>query len=213
MNVHTLSNLSSGLYVIGAKDGERNVGCVVNTVVQATSNPITITVCIHKDNYTNACIKKNKEFSVSVLAQNISEAHIGVFGFRSSRDEDKFSQVSTGITPSGMPYLKEGATSYIQCKVLDFVDNFTHTIFVAEVQEAEILSKEPNMTYEYYHRVIKGKAPKNASSYIEGGEAISKTYKCSICGYEYSGSKEEFEGLSDDFQCPICGMEKELFKL
>jgi len=37
------------------------------------------------------------------------------------------------------------------------------------------------------------------------------TYKCSICGYEHSGSKEEFEQLPDDYLCPLCGASKDQF--
>ncbi|MCL2721570.1 MAG: flavin reductase [Treponema sp.] len=212
MDITTLFKLSSGLYIIGTKDDEKNAGCVVNTVVQTTAQPVTLSVCIHKDNFTNACIKKTGEFAVSIISENIKENIIGAFGFSSSRDKDKFSDVSYGFTPSGMPYLKEGVTGFIQCKVLNFIDNFTHTIFISEVKEAENISKENPMTYEYYHRVIKGKTPKNASAYIEETQKTGGSYKCSICGYEFSGSKEEFEKLPDDYKCPICTVAKSLFK-
>jgi len=115
-----------------------------------------------------------------------------------------------------MPYVKEGVTGFIQCKLINFTDNFTHTIFIAEVQEAENISNEPPMTYDYYHKVIKGKTPKNASAYVEenhaAGSISGHSYKCSVCGYEYKGSKEEFEKLPDDFRCPMCGVEKKFFK-
>jgi flavin reductase (DIM6/NTAB) family NADH-FMN oxidoreductase RutF len=136
MDITTLFNLSYGLYIIGAKDGERNVGCVVNTVTQSTAKPVTLTVCINKDNYTNDCIKKTMAFSVSILSEKTRESTFGIFGFSSSRDRDKFAEVPCGFTSSGLPYINEGVTGYMQCKVLDFVENFTHTIFIAEVQEA-----------------------------------------------------------------------------
>ena len=214
MDKTALFNLSYGLYIIGAKDGERNVGCIVNTVTQSTSDPITITVCINQENDTNAVIKKTKEFSVSILSERTKETTFGVFGFNSSRDMDKFAQVPFGLTPAGLPYIKEGATGYLQCKVIDFADNFTHTVFIAEVEEAENLSKEPPMTYAYYHHVIKGKTPPKASSYIEEPEKTSgskNTYVCSVCGYEYPGGAEEFEKLPDDYVCPICGAPKAKF--
>jgi len=217
MDATVLFNLSYGLFIIGAKDGRRNVGCLVNTVIQSTSNPVTITVCINKDNYTNGCIKKTKEFSVSILSEKTKESTFGVFGFSSSRDNDKFVQVPFGLTPSGLPYINEGVTGYMQCKVIDFVDNFTHTIFIAQVQEAEILFKEPPMTYAYYRSVIKGKTPKNASTHVNEPEKPSssakKIYVCSVCGYEYSGSTDEFEQLIDDYICPICGASKSKFGL
>jgi len=218
MDITTLFNLSSGLYVIGAKDGERNVGCVVNTVTQSTANPVTLTVCINKDNYTNACIKKSKAFSVSILSENTKESTFGIFGFSSSKDKDKFAAVPAGFTPSGLPYINEGVTGYMQCRVIDLVEAFTHTIFIAEVQEAENLYKEPPMTYAYYHKVVKGKAPKNASSYVDDtvlskitGDSTGVSYTCSLCGYEFKGSKDEFDRLPDDYVCPICGAPKNQF--
>jgi flavin reductase (DIM6/NTAB) family NADH-FMN oxidoreductase RutF/rubredoxin len=221
MDIKTLFKLSSGLYIIGTKDDEKKsqtgfAGCVVNTVVQATSKPVTLTVCINKDNYTNSCIKKTNAFSVSILSEEIKESMIGLFGFSSSKEKDKFSEIPYGLTPSGMPYLKEGVTGFIQCKVISFIDNYTHTIFIAEAQEAENISNETPMTYEYYHRVIKGKAPKNAPTYVEeenhaAASVSGYSYKCSVCGYEYKGSKEEFEKLPADFKCPMCGVGKKLF--
>jgi flavin reductase (DIM6/NTAB) family NADH-FMN oxidoreductase RutF/rubredoxin len=220
MDITTLFKLSSGLYIIGTKDDEKKsqtgfAGCVVNTVVQATSKPVTLTVCINKDNYTNVCVKKTNAFSVSILSEKIKESTIGLFGFSSSKEKDKFSEIPYGLTPSGMPYLKEGVTGFIQCRVINFTDNYTHTIFIAEVQEAENISNEPPMTYDYYHRGIKGKTPKNAPTYVEENHAADSvtrySYKCSICGYEYRGSKEEFENLPADFKCPMCGVERGLF--
>ena len=52
---------------------------------------------------------------------------------------------------------------------------------------------------EYYHDVVKGKAPKNAPTYVE--EIMEKSeanrYKCLLCGYIYDDSKEsvKFEDL------------------
>jgi len=204
--------MSYGLYIIGTRDGEKYAGCVVNTVTQATSSPVTLTVCINKDNYTNACIKKCKEFSVSILSENTAQGIIGIFGFSSGRDTDKFPKAAYGLTPSGLPYIKEGAAGYLQCKVIDCIDDYTHTIFIAEVQEAENISDAPPMTYAYYHNVIKGKTPKNASTFVnEPKEEPGASYVCSVCGYVYPGGKEEFERLPDDYRCPICRVAKSKF--
>ena len=216
MDKTALFNLSYGLYIIGTRDGERDVGCVVNTVTQATSSPVTLTVCINKDNYTNACVKNTKEFTVSILSEETVQSTIGVFGFSSSSERDKFAEVPSGKTPAGLPYVNTGVTSVLECKVLDFIDSFTHTIFIAEVIEAENLSKEPPMTYAYYHRVLKGKTPPKASSYVAEPEAVAtppKGYHCSVCGFGYPGSVEEFEQLPDDFACPLCGVPKSRFVL
>ncbi|MCL2210485.1 MAG: flavin reductase [Treponema sp.] len=213
MDISALFKLSYGVYIIGVKDGERNAGCVVTTVSQSTSKPVTVTVCVNKENYTNACIKKTSMFSVSVLSESVKESIIGTFGFSCSKDKDKFSGISSGLTKSGVPYVKEGVTAVLQCKVIEFFENFTHTIFIGEVQEAQNLSGEKPMTYDYYHKVIKGKAPKTASTYVEEIQQPQSSggfFKCSICGYEHKMTKEEFDSLPNDYKCPMCQVEKSL---
>jgi flavin reductase (DIM6/NTAB) family NADH-FMN oxidoreductase RutF/rubredoxin len=213
MNKATLYNLSYGLYIIGAKDDKRNVGCVVNTVMQSTSNPVTLIVCINKNNYTNVCVNKTGEFAVSILSEKTRESTFGIFGFSSSRDKDKFAEVPFSLTPSGLPYINEGITGYLQCKVINAIDNFTHTIFIAEVQEAETLFKEPPMTYAYYHNVVKGNAPPKAVSGVAETQktSSSESFICSVCGWKYPGNKEEFERTPDSYVCPICRAPKKAF--
>ena len=96
------------------------------------------------------------------------------------------------------------------------MDCGTHDIFIAKVSNCERLNNFTPMTYSYYHKVIKGKAPKNAPTYIEETTEKSdgKKYKCLLCGYIYDDSKEsvKFEDLSDDWTCPICGVPKSYFQ-
>jgi len=213
MDISALFKLSYGVYIIGVKDGERDAGCVVTTVSQSTSKPVTVTVCVNKENYTNECIKKTNMFSVSVISERARENIIGTFGFTCGKEKDKFAGFSTAYTQDGIPYINEGVTAFFQCKVIESFENYTHTIFIGEVQEAQILSVEKPMTYEYYHNVIKGKAPKTASTYVEDRQNSLSSggyYKCSICGYEHKMTKEEFDSLPEDFRCPMCQVEKSL---
>ncbi|HBU11875.1 MAG TPA: flavin reductase [Clostridiales bacterium] len=211
MDVTALFNLSYGLYIIGTKYGDRKAGCVVNTVTQSTSKPVTLTVCVNRDNYTNACMKQCREFTVSILSEKAKESTFGVFGFSCSKDRDKFAEVSSALTSSGLPYVTEGVTGYLECKIINFIDNFTHTVFIAEVVDAENLMKEPPMTYAYYHNVVKGKTPQKASSYAGDDAEYGAAYTCSVCGYEYAGTKEAFTGLPNDYVCPICQAPKSKF--
>ena len=52
MDVTVLYNLTYGLYVVGAMDGERPVGCVINTCFQVTSQNPIIAISLNKNNYT-----------------------------------------------------------------------------------------------------------------------------------------------------------------
>jgi rubredoxin len=109
--------------------------------------------------------------------------------------------------------------------VIKEFDGGTHTIFIGEVVDAEILTDEEPMTYAYYHKIKKGATPQTAPTYIKEenrrGSEMAK-YRCVICGYIYDpeGGDTEygippgtpFEELPDDWVCPICGATKDQFE-
>lgn len=184
--------ISYGLYLLTTKDqAGRDNGSINNTVVMLTDNPKLITVNVNKDTYTNANIKESGTFCVSVLTQSTPFDVFKRFGYQSGKVIDKFWDFD-GIAraSNGLLYLTRHSNAMISAKVVDSKDYGTHTLFVAEVTEAETLSSELSVTYEYYFANIK---PANAIP------ANKKGYICKICGYIYEG-----EPLPDDFICPIC---------
>lgn len=203
MEKQVLRDLSYGMYIISCKD-DKNVGCVVNTVVQITSKNPTIMVSINHDNYTNEVISKTNKFVVSILPTDIDKEIIGKFGYFSSRDTNKFDGVNTKEL-NGIKYL-EDAVGVMSCSVINVIETETHTVFLASVDDAIKLNNKEVMTYEYYHEVLKGKSPKNAPTYVEEEKTIKKVYKCQVCGYEV-----ETDSLSDDYVCPICGVKRDRF--
>lgn len=204
-------NLSYGVYIISTLDGERPTGCVANSVMQITSSPATIAVSMNHDNYTNSCIEMSGKFAVSILTEESDAGLIGTFGFQSGKDTDKFVDVEFA-EKEGLPIVTDSC-GYIVCKVINKMETSTHTVFLGEVVAADVLKNENPMTYSYYHKVVKGKSPKNAPTYIpEENIENDKTGKwvCGVCGYVYEG-KTPFEELSEDFVCPLCKQPKTKF--
>ena len=212
MDKKVLRNLSYGVYVVTSRDKDKNVGCIANSIMQVTSNPSVIAVSINHDNYTNKVIKENNKFGVSILKETTDAKIIGTFGYKSSKDNDKFDGINFKEI-SEIPVL-ENTCGYMVCKVIDTMETSTHTIFLGEVIEADDYSTENAMTYKYYHENLKGSSPKNATTYEETSisqvdkDSKKSKWKCSICGYIY-----EADELPDDFKCPICGAGKEYFEL
>lgn len=212
MDKKVLRNLSYGVYVVTSREKDKNVGCVANSIMQVTSNPSVIAVSINHDNYTNKVIKENNKFGVSILKETTDAKIIGTFGYKSSKDNDKFDGINYKEI-SEIPVL-ENTCGYMVCKVIDTMETSTHTIFLGEVIEADDYSTENAMTYKYYHENLKGSSPKNAPTYEETStsqvdkDSKKRKWKCSICGYIH-----EADELPDDFKCPICGVGKEHFEL
>lgn len=184
--------LSYGLFVLTARDGDRDNGCIVNTVMQLTDNPKRILLGVNKKNFTHDMIVKTGKFNVSVLTTDTPFEVFQYFGFQSGRDVNKFAE-SEGLdrTENGVVYLPGFANACISGKVVSALDYGSHTLFVAEVTEAKNLSGVPSVTYDYYFRHIKPKPQPTAEK--------KKGYVCKICGYVYEG-----ESLPDDFICPLC---------
>ena len=183
--------LSYGLFVLTAKDGEKDNGCIVNTAIQITSNPLRISIAAIKANFTHDMILKTGEFNVSILAESVPFATFQRFGFQSGRNVDKFAGCGYDVrAENGIRYVPEHTNAVISAKVAESYDYGTHTLFIADVTEAIVLSNERSVTYQYYFDNIKPKPepPKEKKGYI-----------CKICGYVYEG-----ETLPDGFICPIC---------
>ena len=210
MNKNAFRSLSYGVYIVSTLDGERPTGCVANSAMQITSSPATIAVSINHDNYTNTCIKNSGKFALSILSEEADPGSIGVFGFQSGKDVNKFDGINA-LVKEGISVIAD-ACSYVVCKVIDQMETATHTVFLGEVIDADVLKKEEPMTYAYYHKVVKGKSPKNAPTYLPDEKVEEKAkWVCGICGYVYEG-EVPFEELPEDFRCPLCKQAKSVFQ-
>jgi len=164
VNNKILRNLSYGVYVVSTMDGERPTGCIANSVMQITSSPATVALSMNHDNFTNECIRKSGKFAVSVLATDSEPLLIGKFGFASGRDKDKFADVDYEMK-EGLPVVKDSC-GYLVFNVINQMETSTHTVFLGELVDGDVFGERVEMSYSYYHKVIKGKSPKNAPTYI-----------------------------------------------
>lgn len=212
MNTNVFRNLSYGVYVVSSLDGTRKTGCIANSIMQITSSPATIALSMNHDNFTNSCIDETGMFAVSILSEESDSTLIGHFGFQSGRDVNKFDNISHEVR-EGMPIITDSC-GYIVCKVINKMETSTHTVFLGEVIDGDVLGTNPAMTYAYYHKVVKGKSPKNAPTYLpeeDEASASGEKWVCSICGYVYDGDAP-FAELPDSYICPICKQGKDKFK-
>ena len=212
MDKKAVHKISYGLYVVGSKKDGKFEGCVVNSIIQLTSNPMTLALSCVNENYTCEAIKESKEFSVSILSQDVDPFVIGNFGFESGRDGVyKWSKVPLELF-NNIPVVK-GSAGYLHCKVKDMTDLGTHTLFICEIADAKD-GVGTALTYEYYQTNLK-KAALNAFNKSKGIEVPEETggekWVCKICGYVYSGAVP-FEDLPDDWVCPLCKHPKSDFE-
>ena len=193
MDKNAVYKVGYGLYVLSANVGGRDSGCIINTVMQITSNePSKFIISVNKQNFTHDMVMRSGKFNVSILTEETPFSVFQTFGFKSGRDSDKFAEIDFAKrAENGLLYLDKYANAYLSFKLIDTVDCDTHTIFIAELTDAVSLSGGESLTYAYYHKHIKPQ-PKKTEKKVTG-------WRCRICGYIYEG-----EELPPDFVCPLC---------
>ena len=187
---NALFNIGYGLYVITSNDGNKDNGLIVNTVTQVTSNPVRIAVTINKQNYSHDVIKNTGLMNVNTLTTSAPFSVFERYGFHSGRTVDKFKDVSVEHSENGLVVLSNYINSFMSLKVEEYLDFDSHGMFVCSVTEAQVVSKAPTMTYDYYHKNVKPKPTVNKEV---------KGYVCTVCGWVYEG-----EELPADIVCPLC---------
>ena len=208
-------NLSYGVFVLGSRDGADRTGatagtgtgglinaCITNTCFQAAANPVRIAISSISQNYTCDLIKESGVFSLSVLDSSCTFDLIKHFGYQSGRTVDKFKDLKYELDSNGCPYITSHVCAVLECKVVSAQDLGSHTLFVAEVCDARVMSDKAPLAYADYQARVK---PKKQDSAGPAKKIVG--WRCKICGYEYRGAE-----LPADFTCPICGHSAEDFE-
>jgi rubredoxin len=78
------------------------------------------------------------------------------------------------------------------------MDLGTHTQFLADVVDCDVLEGAAPLSYSYYQSNIKPRPEKKPEV---------KGWRCTICGYIYEG-----EELPEDYVCPLCKHGPEVFE-
>lgn len=235
MQEEVLFKITNGLYVTSAAHKDKPgtyAGALVDAVCQISINPNLLMLSCMNNSYTKECIEHTGEFAVSILPRSIAPFIVAVFGFQTSRDVDKWSNVShTEI--NGLPYLTDGLGK-IRAKVIQTLRYNCSTVFIAEITDAFDYAEGEALTYQEYRSGFKHRAMEAFAAYKDGTlpnsladnlaqeavapapvipeNAAEKHWVCTVCGYVYDG-EVPFEDLPDDWLCPLCGVGKEYFEL
>ena len=184
-----LFKIGYGLYVVTSHDGNRDNGCIVNSVTQLTDNPNRIAVGINKKNYSHDVIKKTGIMNVNCLSVDAPFSVFENFGFQTGAEVDKFAKMPPLRSDNGLAFLHRYINAFFSLKVEQYIDLGSHGIFICSVTESRVLSDLDTMTYTYYQKNVKPRPDTDGK----------KGWVCKICGYVH-----ESEDLPDDFICPLC---------
>ena len=197
MDPKALYNLTYGLYLLTTREDGRDYGCIINTVVQVARDPDRIAISVQKNNKTHEVLLRTGLFNLSAITADAPFDLFRQFGMQSARDTEKF-RGYPGIdrAPNTLPILSRYGNMYLSVLVTESIDLGSHTLFIGELLDGQVLNGKPSCTYSHYQTSIKPQPKK----------AAVKQWECRICGYIYEG-----EEVPDDYECPLCSHGKEDF--
>ena len=213
LNQNALFQIGYGLFLVAANKNAKDNACIVNTVMQVTQNPIRLLVSISNQNLTHDMVKETGKLTISVLTENTPFSVYRHFGYQSGKNMDKFEDFEDVTRcANGCYRLNRNSSAYFCGTVCESFALDTHTMFLVEVTDADIVSSQVPVTYDFYQKYVKQPykpvtkqnhrvtSDVNAKKGTEGEEGTkTNAYVCKICGYVYEG-----EALPEDFICPIC---------
>lgn len=227
-NYEALFKITYGLYVISSAYDQQKSGFISNTVMQVTAEPVQLALCASKENLTTELIRKSRRIGLSALTIDTPRELIGTFGYKSGRDVDKFANVQYMTTRDNIPILTDHVSAWFEGEVVVEQDMGTHMLFIFRLENSALINPDAEpMTYEYYRKIMKGKSPKTAPTYINTLQKKEEKMEnkaiwiCDVCGYEYDPAAGDpdsgvapgtaFEDIPEDWVCPVCGVDKSNF--
>jgi flavin reductase (DIM6/NTAB) family NADH-FMN oxidoreductase RutF len=148
-----LGRFATGVTVVTAERGPGEVhGMTANSFTAVSLEPLLVLVCVDEQARMLPLLKKTQQFGVSVLKDNqraISE-------FFAQTEQDPEAELALGVRfewPANIPVLGD-ALVQLTCKVVASHVAGDHTIFLAEVESAEVFEGEPLLFFRGAYRRI-----------------------------------------------------------
>ena len=150
-----MSRWATGITVITARHGEVTHGMVASSFCAVSADPITVLFCADHGTRTYPLVRDSGAFAVSILAEPQEDTFRVFAGQKGAREADKFAGQPIMTAATGAPILKN-CLAWLDCRVIAaYPGGNTHTIFVGEVQEADLGEGVHQPPLVYYHRRVR----------------------------------------------------------
>ncbi|HKK19985.1 MAG TPA: flavin reductase family protein [candidate division Zixibacteria bacterium] len=139
-----LRKLEYGVYVVTMGKGTEGNAFTASWVMQVSSEPPMLALAVHNAHQSMPLIKDNSAFAVNLIGEGqdgVAKAYYGPAesGYR------KLEGSSVKDSPATKTPLIPGAIGFFDCKVVRTVEAGNHTIFIGEIQAAELEAEDTQL--------------------------------------------------------------------
>lgn len=151
--LQTLGAMTYGIYIMTTHHEDNINGMIASWVSQVSYDPALVMVAVHKNRYSNQLIEQSGNFALNLLSRNQKDL---LSRFKGLDPQGKFATLQWKKGKTGCPILKE-CLGYLECVVRTKYAPGNHTLFIGEIVDAKIFSKQDPLSTLDYEGVYTGK--------------------------------------------------------
>ena len=138
-----LSRFASGIAIVTARDGERDVGMTVSAFCSVSLSPPLVLVCVDQGASMHDLLLGHPQLGISIMACD-HEAHCRRFADKSETHRFDGVPITRGETAVA---LLDEAMAHLECQVVHHCTAGDHTIFIARVERGAMREGQPLVYY------------------------------------------------------------------
>lgn len=147
MEVHlaqALAALTTGIYVLTVRSGDRQHGMSSSWATQVSGNPVLVMAAVDQQHFTHGMILDSGAFALNMVGKGSKQLEDYFYSAQSRRPNnlDPF-PLETGVT--GTPLLRDAFAS-LDCRVISIHAAGDHSLFIGEVVEARVRTPDTSLT-------------------------------------------------------------------
>ena len=146
-----IGRLSSGLYIITAKQEEIKGAMLASWVNQASFEPLGVSIAVAKDRAIESLLQVGNCFVLNILEEGNYHHLMKHFLKRFKPGQDRFEGIEIQDANNGSPILAD-ALAYLECQVVDRMEVNDHWIVYSRVSEGRV-SKSTALTAVHHRKV------------------------------------------------------------
>jgi len=125
-----LSRFASGIAIITARHGDRDVGMTVSAFCSVSLSPPLVLVCVDRNASMHDLLVCHPKLGISIMASE-HEAHCRRFADKN--ETRRFDGIACSRGESSVMLLDD-AMAHLECQLVQHCEAGDHTVFIAEVE-------------------------------------------------------------------------------
>ncbi|MGE0825724.1 MAG: flavin reductase family protein [Candidatus Binatia bacterium] len=139
-----LAAITTGIYVLTVREGERLHGMSSSWVTQVSGEPPLIMAAVDTRHFSHGFIERQGVFGLNVVGHKSKELE-DYFYSSASRRPDNLEPFAYEFGNTGVPLLQIAMT-VLECRVVASYPAGDHTLFVASIVHAEVREQDRAVT-------------------------------------------------------------------